>query len=428
MTEVAPSAPNPGTIARLSALAVPIGIVAALGASLFLWLVEKGQEALYSWLPESLGLHEFTWWWSAIPLTFGAILVLVALRLPGKAGGGPLGGFHFDTPFMNVPSVLLAALGSLIAGIAVGPEAPLIVVGTTLGALFLVRKGTDAVRAAMFIGGMAAISAVFGSPMITAFMMLEFMAVGFAPAMLLIPSLVGLAASYLVQIGIWSIPGVGVQSLSVPGVPGYPVIEVGDVTASALVAILSVVVAALVRLGAEQLERIPNRSFTVVLGAVVTAAVTAVAVGVFHLSPTAVLFSGNAGMAALVAETSAGVVVVVLLLKSLTVLAALGTGYRGGAIFPATYLGVATGMLIHLLMPETGLAALVATGIATSAAVFIKLPATSALLAVLLISGAGPAIAPFAILGAVIGVFGRIVSDQIVGDRQVSASSATTAS
>ncbi len=119
-------------------------------------------------------------------------------------------------------------------------------------------------------------------------------------------------------------------------------------------------------------------------------------------------------MGQLVAETDAVTIGIVLVAKALVIIAALGGGFRGGAIFPATFLGVAVGMLVHVCLPETGLAALVATGIATSAAMFTKLPATSALLAVLLIAGTGPAIAPFAILGAVLGVFGRIASDQFL--------------
>lgn len=405
---------QPAAIVRLSAAAVPVGIAAALAASVFLWLVEIGQEALFEWLPRSLGQAHLSWWWPFIPIAIGSAMVLVALRLPGAAGSGPLGGFHFRTPLRFVPSILLASIGSLVAGIALGPEAPLIVVGSTLGAVFAMRSTDEHRSALMFIGGMAAIGAVFGSPMVTAFMMLELMALGAAPVVLLIPSLVGLASSYLVQIGVWSIPGIGLHSLTVPGIPDYPGIEVGDFGSAAVVAGLAVGLALAVRVGATELERIPLRTLAVGVGAVMTAAVAGIAIGVFQLSPVLVLFGGNAGMGQLVAETDAVTIGIVLVAKALVIIAALGGGFRGGAIFPATFLGVAVGMLVHVCLPETGLAALVATGIATSAAMFTKLPATSALLAVLLIAGTGPAIAPFAILGAVLGVFGRIASDQFL--------------
>jgi hypothetical protein len=52
-----------------------------------------------------------------------------------------------------------------------------------------------------------------------------------------------------------------------------------------------------------------------------------------------------------------------------------------------------------------------AAGIAASAAAMLKLPATSALLAAVLVAGTGPAIAPFAIFGAVIGWLLRLSLD-----------------
>ena len=64
---------------------------------------------------------------------------------------------------------------------------------------------------------------------------------------------------------------------------------------------------------------------------------------------------------------------------------------------------------MHRLLRRRTLAA---TGIAAGSAAMIKLPATSALLGVLLISGAGAAIAPFAILGAVVGLIVRLIVER----------------
>ena len=46
----------------------------------------------------------------------------------------------------------------------------------------------------------------------------------------------------------------------------------------------------------------------------------------------------------------------------------------------------------------------------------LKLPATSALIGMLLIVGAGPAVAPFAILGAAIGFIMRLAMDKKLGN------------
>lgn len=398
---------------KLTLIAIPIGVAAALGATLFLWLVEDAQRTMFEWLPNQLGMSPEPWWWSVIPLAVGTALIGWAMRLPSGTGGGPLGGFHFDVPFRSVPAALLAAFGSLAAGAALGPEAPLIIVGAALGGMFAIRSSDDTVRKAlMFVGGIAAVAAVFGSPMVTAFMMLEFMALGAAPVALLIPGLVALATSYLTQIGAWSLPGLGVHSLSVPGLPNYPSIELGDFAGAAITAIAATVLLTCVRQLGGLLERIHNRTLILWLSAAAIAAAFGCAIA-FSVDPSLVLFSGNSGMAALVSETTIAAVALVLVLKLIAVTASLGGGFRGGAIFPATFLGVAVGVLVHLMIPATGLAALAATGIAASAAVMTRLPATSSLLAVLLIAGTGPAIAPFAILGAVLGVFGRIASDKM---------------
>lgn len=416
--------PSAAALARLSLFAIPLGIVSALAATLFLTLVEYGTELLWHELPHLLGWETLPWAWAALPLALGVGLVVWGLSLPGATGGGPLSGFHFSTPLRDVASILIAAFGSLIAGAALGPEAPLIVVGTTIGLMFTRRAADPARQAAMFIGGIAAVGAVFGSPMITAFMVLEFMALGVAPVALLMPALVALASSYLVQIGVWSLPGVGVHSLAVPGIPSYAGIGVGDFAVAGLTAVVTVVIAVIVRESGLRFERLAaqrRRGAAVIAGAGIWL-VASIGIGLLGLDPTVVLFSGNSGMPAVIAETSLAAMLAIIVVKSLITVFSFGGGFRGGAIFPATFLGVAVGMGAHLLLPETGLAAAAATGIAASAAVFTRLPATSALLAVLLIAGTGPAIAPFAIFGAVIGTFGRIVGDRVI------ASSATSAS
>ena len=103
-----------------------------------------------------------------------------------------------------------------------------------------------------------------------------------------------------------------------------------------------------------------------------------------------------------------------MLLKALAYAAALGGGMRGGPIFPATFLGVGVAITVALALPWAGVTALVVTGIAASAAGMIKLPGTSALLAALLAVGSGAAVAPFAILGAVIGLLMRMAADRVI--------------
>lgn len=392
--------------------AVAIGALAAAGATLFLWLVEAGQNLVYVELPAQLGLGQAPWWWAGIALFVSAGIILLARAMPGSTGQGPLTGFHFDVSLQHAPSVILAALASLIGGVALGPEAPLIVVGTSIGALLARGKSKETKTAYMVFGGTAAIGAVFGSPFIAAFMLLEFMAFGAMPVILLMPILVALASSYLVQIGLWNLPGLGIHPLSVEGLPSYPAIEPFDLIAAVGVAIVAGLVAVTARHGGKLVHNVAQRRTSLApLGAAALATLVLLLADLLSIDQSQVLFSGSAAMADVVAETSIAVALFVLLAKWVVFASALGSGFRGGPIFPAAFLGVTVGVIAHLLIPELNVSALAAAGIAASAAAFIKLPATGALLGAVLIAGTGPAIAPFAIFGAVIGFVVRIVFD-----------------
>lgn len=405
-------------LARLLVISLAIGVLGAIGASLLLWIIDHGTDLVFAHIPQALGLETTPWWWAALLLLLSALLVTLIRKLPGATGKGPLTGFHFDDPLRIVPGVLLAALATLIFGIALGPEAPLIVLGTSIGAIVARKADPKTRQAIMMLGGVAAISAVFGSPFITAFMILEFAALGMLPALLITPVLVALAGSYIVQIGIWGIPGFGVHSLSVPGLPAYTEIAFGDLFIGLLVALVAGVVAVLARLGGLAFERLSSQRATVGLfvAAIVTAGVLFVAMNGFSLPMDQILFSGNSGMATLIHETSIAAVLCILIGKGIAYSVALGSGFRGGPIFPATFLGVAVAVLFILIFPNDSVSAMAAAGIAASAAAMLKLPATSALLGMLLIVGAGPAVAPFAIMGAAIGFLIRLLIDHQLGN------------
>ena len=64
-----------------------------------------------------------------------------------------------------------------------------------------------------------------------------------------------------------------------------------------------------------------------------------------------------------------------------------------------------------LVLPTDSVSPMAAAGIGATAGAMLRLPATAALLGAVLIGGAGAAIAPFAIIGAVIGYLIRIAVD-----------------
>ena len=169
----APAGPNvPPVSPQLVALAVVLGVVGAVAASLFLEAIAGATDLIWTTLPRELGFGEPPDWWVFAALLVGALLVFAAWRLPGHTGKGPLTGLHFDLDQRTAPAFLLAAFGTLVFGAVLGPEAPLIALGTGLGALIFARKGGPARQLAMLLVGGAAIGSIFGNPFVTAFLFL----------------------------------------------------------------------------------------------------------------------------------------------------------------------------------------------------------------------------------------------------------------
>ncbi|MGE5211099.1 MAG: chloride channel protein, partial [Acidobacteriota bacterium] len=115
-------------------IAVPIAVVAYGFLSLVDWL----QEALFTDLPSGLGFDSPPTWWPVPLLAVSGFLVALCIRtLPGNCGHSPSAGFQQGPPTLPIelPGIALAALATLAFGAVLGPEAPLIAIGSGLGAL-----------------------------------------------------------------------------------------------------------------------------------------------------------------------------------------------------------------------------------------------------------------------------------------------------
>lgn len=391
---------------RAFGLAVGIGLVAAAGGSILLELVHLGEGFFYETLPQALGIDGVPIWWVLLMLLIGATVIVLSQRLPGSSGKGPLTGFHFDTPPINAISILIASAGTLMFGFVLGPEAPLIILGTTIGALIARRSDSQTVKMAMLLGGVASIGAVFGNPFVTAFMILEFIALGAMPRILMLPLFVALGAGYLTQVGIGSWNGFGLHPLTVPNLPAYDSIDFADLAIAILVSLAGALVAAGARELAERIDSITQRHRALMpfVAAILITGIVAIAVLAFDLEPSMILFSGQGtAMSTLIDETAIGVVLAIVVLKAVGYSVSLGGGMRGGPIFPATFIGVGVGVLFAIAFTGTPVSPLATAGIAATATAMIRLPFTSAMLALLLIGGAGMEVAPFAIIGSVVG-------------------------
>ena len=200
---------------RLVGLGAVIGIPAAVLAALFLAFVHEAEGWLWDDLPDALDRSSPPWFLVVGLPVLGAAVVAVARRfLPGDGGHRPLDGIRGGpTPVSHVPGVVLAAVGSLAFGAVVGPEAPVIAVGSAVGmagtrlSRRLGEQGTAVVAQA---GAFSAVSALFGGPAVAGVLMVEgASALGASLIPALLPGFVAAAIGYVVFVGFGSFGGLG---------------------------------------------------------------------------------------------------------------------------------------------------------------------------------------------------------------------------
>jgi H+/Cl- antiporter ClcA len=376
---------------RLVLLGAVIGLPAALLAVGFLALVHAVEDWLWTDVPVALGAAAPPWYLVAGLPVVGAAVVLAARKLlPGDGGHSPLDGMSTTpAPLRYVPGVALAALGTLAFGAVLGPEAPLIAiggaVGTAVAAIARLRPREAALLTAA--GSFSAISALFGGPLVASFMLIEGgVAMGAALVRALLPGLVAAAIGYLVFIGIGSWGGVASAGFSVQGLPGYDGTSVRDLLVAVLVGVTAaLVIAPVQRLAAAVAARSQQIGVAVplLLGGVVVG-VLALVVRALGGNSQDLLFSGQSALPALAAESSIGMIVVLLVAKAIGYGVCLGCGFRGGPVFPPIFLGIAVAMIAAIVLDLSPTLA-VAVGAAAGMAGATGLLFSPVLFAVLLV-------------------------------------------
>jgi H+/Cl- antiporter ClcA len=389
-----------------------IGLIVSTAVWCFLELVHEIEVGVYENLPHHLGFHlEPVWWplpWLALA---GALTAFAVLRLPGHGGHVPADGLKSggspNRP-IDLPGVLLAGLASLGLGLVLGPEGPLIAVGLGLGtlAINLIRRDSpDQAKALMAAAGaFAAVASIFGSPVIGAVLIVEAMGIGGATLpVVLLPGLLSAGIGSLVFIGLGSFSGFSTAAWALRPfpLPAFAGPGWGDFGWTVVVSVVAAVAVFGVLELARWLKRIVDRSpFVLTIGAGLVVAGLAIAFAeATGESTNAVLFSGEAAFGSLfssAATISLSTLALLLLFKGLAWSISLGN-FRGGPTFPAIFLGVAAGLMAQHLPQYAETQAVAALTGALCVSV-LRLPLTSVMIATLLASQAGLAVAPIIVV------------------------------
>jgi H+/Cl- antiporter ClcA len=402
-----PEQAHPAAYVRLVLLAGAIGVPAAFLAAMFLSVVHIVERWLWSSLPASLG-HASPPWYLVLGLPFaGAVIVLAARRLlPGDGGSSPLVGLNEKpTPVVYAPGVALAALGTLPFGAVLGPEMPVIALGSAVG-MVLVQYGRLEGREAGVLstaGSFSAISALFGGPIVAGVMLTEG-GVGLGQALIpaLIPGFVAAALGYLVFVGFGNWGGLGVPGLAVPNLPPFHGVHAADLLVAIAVGVITALVITVVRRASLRAAVAGERHLgpaAFLLGGGLAVGAIAIAADALGASSQNVLFSGQSSIPALVTETSTGIVLLLLAAKALAYVISLSCGFRGGPIFPALFLGIGVAELAQVWF-GTSPALAVAIGAAAGMAAQTRLMLSAILFAALLVGPSDVDVVPAAVIAA----------------------------
>ena len=148
-------------------------------------------------------------------------------------------------------------------------------------------------------------------------------------------------ALWFTALGDW--PGLEPFALAVPGLPAYDTVRIADLGWCLIAATVAAVIVALRHVAHELAERARGRVAATLVAAGLLVGVLAVLFRAIADRPVdLVLFSGQEAMPAVIAEASAGVLLLLVAAKGLAC-SSLGAGFRGGPVFPALLLGAAIG-------------------------------------------------------------------------------------
>jgi chloride channel protein, CIC family len=414
MTSADPLAPlRSRSYATLLVFAAILGVPISAAAYGFLQLVNHLQGWVFTDLPHGLGFDPVPTWWALLPLAVAGLLVGLTIRyLPGRGGESPAEGFRprgAPSP-IDLPGIALAAVATIGLGAVLGPEAPLIALGGGLAICAMRLAKRDAPdRAGAVVsaaGSFAAVSALLGSPILGAFLLMEASGLG-GPTMLLVlvPGLLAAGVGSLIFIGLDAWTGLGTTSLVLPSLPPFGRPDVAEFGWALVIGVAAAVLGTGIRRLALLLRPHVERRLvliTPVVGLVVAGLAIAYAEATGKASSD-VLFSGQSQMGPLLthgASYSVGALLLLLACKGLAYGASLSS-FRGGPIFPSMFLGAAGGMAMSHL-PGLPLVPAIGMGIGAMCVAMLKLPMTSVLLATLLLFADGVAMMPLVIVAVVV--------------------------
>lgn len=341
--------PRARTMLLLSLPAVAIGIASSLILIVVMKIASALQNLLWQRLPGTLGIAQDSPFWIIAILTLTGIAVGLVIRFSqGHAGPDPACEPLIGAPVppSALPGLIVALILGLAGGVSLGPEHPIMTVNIALAVAIGARLLPRVNRMEWTILASAGtIGALFGTPVAAALIFSQTLNGSsevplwdrlFAPLMA--------AAAGALTTGLFFHP-----HFSLP-IAHYGQMEMTDILSGAIVAAIAIAAGMVAVWCLPRLHAMMHQMKNPVL---------VLGIGGFTLGILGViggpvsLFKGLDEMQQMVANqafsTSDYFLLAVIKLAALVVAAA--SGFRGGRIFPAVFVGVALGLMLHEHVP-----------------------------------------------------------------------------
>lgn len=337
--------PRARTMLLLSIPAVLIGIASSLILIVVMKIATVLQHLLWRNLPYALGMDMNSSLWIILMLTLTGLAVGLVIRYsPGHAGPDPASEplIGAAVPVAHLPGLAIALILGLAGGLSLGPEHPImsvnIALAVALGARFFPRVSS---LDWTILAAAGTIGALFGTPVAAALIFSQTLTSSndaplwdrlFAPLLA--------AAAGALTTGLFFHP-----QFSLP-IEHYQTMRIVDIFSGAMVAIIAIAIGMIGVWCLPHLHGLVHRLKHPVLILGVGGFVLGI---IGTIGGPLTLFKGLDEMQRLTAGQNfgAGDYMLFALSKLAALVVAAACGFRGGRIFPAVFVAVALGLMLH---------------------------------------------------------------------------------
>jgi H+/Cl- antiporter ClcA len=327
--------------------AATLGVLGALASLVFMGVIGIGDNWYVVAGPGWFGGH---WWWIAVTAAAGALVGLLRrlTRLPEHTPGLIAELEEGRVEPRLVPGIVAVSAVSLIGGASLGPEKALGSIGGGAGSWVSRRRnlGAEDSQVNTLAGFAGAYGGLFSSTVIVVMMIMEVARPGghrFTKA------LVGAVVASSVSFAIYFVVA-GSVFLDAYPVPHYQFEDWQLLVAVPLglfAAVVTTLLGTFVTLSAALFDRLklPGAAKSTLGGAIF---------GLVGVALPLTLFTGSSQLNTVVTDAGTlglGLVIALLIGKMITFAVSQASGFIGGPIFPALFIGGTAGVLVHQVFP-----------------------------------------------------------------------------